>query len=117
MNIWTGMGRLTKSPELRYTGNGKAVTNFTLAIDRRFNSDKTDFIKVTVWGKQAENVCQYLDKGCRTMVSGELNIDKKEDKYYTSINADEVKFIDFKDSGEKQEAEMPDDSEFDDLPF
>ena len=108
MNKCILSGRLVREPELRYTSNGKAVSNFTLAVERRFNKDKTDFIKITAWGKQAENVCKYLDKGCRAIVSGELNIDKKEDKYYTSVNADEVKFIDFK-SDKSEEEEVPND--------
>ena len=117
MNKWTGMGRLVREPELRYTPNGKAVANFTLAIDRRFNKDKTDFIQITAWGKQAESVCNYLDKGCRAIVAGELNIDKKEDKYYTSVNADEVKFIDFKNDKENQEEDQQVDEDDFDVPF
>jgi single-strand DNA-binding protein len=49
------IGRLTRDPELRYTPNGKAVCSFTLAINRKFKREETDFIDVVVWNTLAEN--------------------------------------------------------------
>jgi single-strand DNA-binding protein len=48
------VGRLTRDPELRYTTNGTAVASFSLAINRRFNREETDFIDVVAWRQQAE---------------------------------------------------------------
>lgn len=65
-------GRLTAKPELNYTQSQMAVTKFTIAVDR-FSKDKgADFIRITVFGKQAENVCRYMDKGRMIAVEGSL---------------------------------------------
>jgi single-strand DNA-binding protein len=73
MNKVILIGRFTKKPELQYTPQSQtAVTKFTLAVDR-FSKDKgADFIRVTVFGKQAENVCRYMDKGRMIAVEGSL---------------------------------------------
>ncbi|MBQ1295100.1 MAG: single-stranded DNA-binding protein [Clostridiales bacterium] len=65
-------GRLTAKPELNYTQSQMVVTKFTIAVDR-FSKDKgADFIRVTVFGRQAENVCRYMDKGRMIAVEGSL---------------------------------------------
>lgn len=59
------VGRLTKDPELRYTPNGIAVCNFTIAVNRTFKQDgqqQADFIQIQVWRKQAEDAATYLKK-------------------------------------------------------
>lgn len=72
------IGRLTRDPEMRYTTTGKAVTNFTLAVDRGWSSPsgekETDFIDIVVWDKQAETVANYLKKGRLAGVEGRLQI-------------------------------------------
>ncbi|GJL52740.1 MAG: hypothetical protein NPIRA01_39670 [Nitrospirales bacterium] len=69
-------GRLVKQPELRYTQSGTPVTNIRLAIDGLPNKGsgegRTDFIPMTVWGKQAEHVCQYCVQGQVITVEGHL---------------------------------------------
>ena len=77
------IGRLTKDPEMRRTGNGVAVTSFTIACDRDFgqNGEKeTDFIDVTAWRNTAEFVSKYFTKGRMAVVSGRLQIRKWKDK-------------------------------------
>jgi single-strand DNA-binding protein len=69
LNICAFTGRLARDPELKYTANGKAVCNFTLAVGRRVR-DEADFIDFVVWEKQAEAFSQYLKKGVRVAVSG-----------------------------------------------
>ena len=72
MNKVILIGRLTAKPELNYTQSQMAVTKFTIAVDR-FSKDKgADFIRVTVFGRQAENVCRYMDKGRMIAVEGSL---------------------------------------------
>lgn len=79
------MGRLTKDPELRRTGNGTAVTSFTLAVDRDF-ADKqsgereTDFIECVAWKNTAEFVSKHFSKGRMAVVSGRLQIREWTDK-------------------------------------
>ncbi len=83
LNHITIMGRLTKNPEMRRTGSGKAVTSFTLAVDRDFTTGgekETDFIECVAWGNTAEFVNTYFSKGRMAVVSGRLQIRKWQDK-------------------------------------
>ncbi len=79
------IGNLTRDPELRYTPNGQAVAGFTVAVNRRYKNnmtgetvEKTDFIPVEVWRKQAESCKQYLAKGSSVYVEGRLQTDSWE---------------------------------------
>ena len=66
-------GRLTAKPELQYTPNTQtAVTKITIAVDRQTKDGGADFIRVTVFGRQAENVCRYMDKGRMIAVEGSI---------------------------------------------
>lgn len=72
------MGRLTRSPELRYAPNGTPVAKMGLASNRRFKQgdelkEEVLFVDVAVFGKQAENVSQYLVKGSGVLVEGRLS--------------------------------------------
>ena len=107
MNKVVLIGRLTKDPELRFTpGNGTAVTNFTIAVDRRFSKEgqkEADFIPVVVWGKQAESTANYMSKGKLIGVSGRIQTRNYEAKdgtrrYVTEVIAEEVQFLEW---GEK----------------
>ncbi len=72
------MGRLTRDPELRRTGNGTAVTSFSLAVDRDFKSQtgekETDFIDIVAWRGTAEFVSKYFTKGRMAVVEGRLQL-------------------------------------------
>lgn len=100
------VGRLTKDPELRYTPNGIAVTNFTLAVNRSFKQDgeqQADFINCQVWRKQAENTANYLRKGSLAGVEGRIqtrSYDNQEGKrvYITEVVADSVQFLEPKNA-------------------
>ena len=71
-------GRLCKDPELRRTGNGTAVTSFSLAVDRDFKSQsgekETDFIDIVAWRSTAEFVSKYFSKGRMAVVEGRIQI-------------------------------------------
>lgn len=77
-------GRLCKDPELRRTGNGTAVTSFSLAVDRDFKSQsgekETDFIDIVVWRSTAEFVSKYFTKGRMAVVEGRIQIRDWTDK-------------------------------------
>lgn len=97
------MGRMTKDPELKKTPNGVSVTSFTLAVDRDYEKDTTDFIDVVAWRNTAEFVSKYLGKGRMAVASGRLQIRKWTDKdgnerRTAEINADNVYFGDSKKS-------------------
>lgn len=74
------MGRLTRDPEMRMTQSGKTVTSFSLAVERDFQKDTTDFINIVAWNKTAEFVNSYFTKGQLVAVSGSLQIRSWEDR-------------------------------------
>lgn len=107
MNRVVLVGRLTKDPELRYTPNGVAVANFTLAVNRTFTNQQgereADFIRITVWRRQAENVANYLQKGSMAGVDGRIqtrNYENNEGRrvFVTDVVAENVQFLEPKGS-------------------
>ena len=83
LNCITIMGRLTRDPELRRTGNGIAVASFTVAVDRDFAKDgkkETDFIDCVAWRQTGEFASKYFKKGSMIVVSGRLQIRNWNDK-------------------------------------
>ena len=71
------IGRLTRDPELRYTGSGTPVANFSIAVNSGFgksDDNKVDFINIVAWNKTAELCNQYLEKGKQVMIEGRLQI-------------------------------------------
>ena len=147
MNKWNGIGRLTSKPELRYTNSNIGYSRFTIAVNRPKQKEKeqeTDFIDCVAWRGQAENLCNYQDKGNLIAVEGSLRKESYQDKDGNKrkgfdIVADNVHFAEpkrdsYKDSFEgrdippaREESEIPysngDVSDFevtvsdDDLPF
>ena len=83
LNLIAIQGRITKDIELRYTNSGKAVTSFTLAVDRDrkdANGNRgVDFIDCTVWEKGAEFAAQYFGKGSQAVVDGRLQFREWKD--------------------------------------
>ncbi|MBP3461636.1 MAG: single-stranded DNA-binding protein [Bacilli bacterium] len=105
MNRVMLIGRLTAKPELRYTGSNVPFSRFTVAVNRTFNNNngerETDFINCIIWRKQAENVCNYLDKGSLVSVEGRIQTGSYDDKdgnkrYTTDVVADSVQFLESK---------------------
>ena len=102
------MGRLTRDPELRRTGNGTAVTSFSLAVDRDFKSQtgekETDFIDIVAWRGTAEFVSKYFTKGRMAVVEGRLQLrdwtDRDGNKRRSAeVVADNVYFGDSRPAG------------------
>jgi len=102
------IGRLTKDPELRYTPNGVAVTNFTLAVERNFKNaqgeKETDFFSCSVFKQLAELCANYLAKGKLASVDGRIQIRTYNDKdgqkhWVTEIIGESVQFLSPKDGG------------------
>lgn len=73
-------GRLTANPELRRTNSGKAVTSFTIAVDRSFTKGEADFFDCVAWDKKGEFVSNHFTKGKMILVSGRLQKRKWTDK-------------------------------------
>lgn len=83
LNTITIMGRLTRDPELRRTGNGIAVASFSVAVDRDFAQDgkkETDFIDCVAWRQTGEFVSKFFTKGKMIVVKGRLQIRSWKDK-------------------------------------
>lgn len=76
-NTITVAGNITKDPELRFTGGGRAVASFGIAVARRYQvnnewQEQTSFFNVVAWGSLGENAAASLAKGTRVMVTGRL---------------------------------------------
>lgn len=105
MNRVVLIGRLTAKPELRYTGSNVPFARFSLAVNRNFTSAsgerETDFINIVIWRKQAENVCNYLDKGSLVSIEGRIQTGSYDaqdgtKRYTTDVVADSVEFLESK---------------------
>ena len=101
------IGRLTRDPELRYTGNNTAVASFALAVQRNFANQQgereADFFNITVWRKQAENVKNYLSQGSQVAIEGRIQTrsydgNDGQKRYVTEVVADNVEFLGSKNS-------------------
>ena len=133
------VGNLGAKPELRRTSGGQAVAELRVATSRRYTGkdgatkEETEWHRVVVWGKQAEQCEQYLDKGRQVFVEGRLQTRQWEDKtgnkrYTTEVVAQQVQFLGGRGGGggggRGGEPPAPDDidapaSDFgnDDIPF
>jgi single-strand DNA-binding protein len=79
MNTVILLGNLGATPVLRHVGSGKAVLNFTMAVDKRHRQgdrqvDTTNWIDCTCWGATAVHHAKFLTKGAKILVKGELNV-------------------------------------------
>lgn len=110
------IGRLTRDPELRYTGSNTAVASFTLAVNRNFTNQagerEADFINIVVWRKQAENVKNYLSQGSQVAVDGRIQTRSYDDnegnkRYVTEVVADNVEFLGSKNSNISNQNSTP----------
>lgn len=100
MNKVVLVGRLTRDPELRFAaGSGTAVSRFTVAVNRQFKRDETDFINCVAFGKTAETISQYFTKGKQIAVSGSIRTGSYDaqdgtKRYTTDVAVDTFDFID-----------------------
>lgn len=108
MNQITLIGNIVKDPELKYAQNGTAVVKFTVATNRRFDKDKSDFHNCVAFKKTAEFVSSYLHKGDKVAVVGEYqnNNWKGQDgktNYSMQIVVDHVESLTYRKKEEKQQ--------------
>lgn len=119
-------GHLTRDPELRFLNSGACVCDFGIATNRSWTGadgnkrDEVCFVDVSVWGKQAERVAEFLKKGAPAFIEGRLDFDQwekdgqKRSKH--RVTADRVIFLDRK-PGAQQEATPAPQTIDDDVPF
>ncbi len=103
-NKITVVGNLGRDPELRYTPQGNAVCNFSMATNekRRDKSgefqDVTTWFRITLWGKQAENASKFLTKGSSVYIEGRLRVEEWSDRdgknrYTLDVHATDMQFL------------------------
>lgn len=114
------VGRLGNDPEIRYTQQGVAVTNFNIATSENWvdkggqKQERTEWHRIVVWGKIAEVCSQYLAKGRQVFIEGRLQTRQWEDKegskrYTTEVVASTVQFLDRSSSDPKMATMSADD--------
>ena len=117
MNKVILMGRLTRDPEVRYSGgdNATAVARYSLAVDRRFKRDNepsADFINCVGFGKTAEFAEKYFRKGMRICVVGRIQTGSYTNRdgqkvYTTGVVVEEQEFAESKGASENNGADRP----------
>ena len=130
------IGRLGKEPELKYTQSGMPIANMTIATSESYKDrdgqrqERTEWHRVTVFDKAAENCGKFLAKGSLVFVEGKLQTRKYQDnsgqdRYVTEIRAERVQFLERRQEGEQTERQQPrqqrqdwrDEPPTDELPF
>lgn len=108
MNKVLTIGRLTRDPETQSTNSGIKYTRFTIAVDRQFSDDQTDFIPVVAWRNQAEFVEKYIRKGALISVEGRFtsstyqNADGNNITRY-EVTADRVESLETRSQSESRQ--------------
>ncbi|MEB5649031.1 single-stranded DNA-binding protein [Mammaliicoccus sciuri] len=114
MNTAILIGNITNDLEVRPAGQSN-VLKFGLGVRGNFKKDETNFIQVEAWGKNAENIAKYFEKGSKILIQGELKQNRFEDKDGNKrekvyVNVDKFEFLDSKGSNQgqpKQQANDP----------
>lgn len=112
MNKWIGIGRIVKKPELSTSQSGNSYTRFSVAVDRPTKSGEADFINLIAWGREAENICKYMDKGRQIAIEGRIQTGSYEKNgqrvYTTDVVIDHSEFL-----GKREErSEEPNEYDF-----
>ena len=113
------IGNLTRDPELRYIPNGQAVTTFTIACNRTYNSkagekkEEVAFIRIVTWARRAEICNEYLKKGQPVFVEGRIQTRSWDGpdgtkRYATEVLAENVQFLSSRPgSGKGEGSDVP----------
>jgi single-strand DNA-binding protein len=123
------IGNLGRDPEMRYTPSGSPVTNFSMAVSRRWRSregedrEETEWFTVECWDKLAETANEYLAKGKQAYIEGRLKTDSWDDretgekKYRTKVIATSLVLLGGRGDGQMPDRSAPESPEFDNMPF
>lgn len=110
LNRWQGIGRLGQDPESKATPNGQTVVNFSMACQDDYKDksgekvERTEWVRVVMWGQSAEIFAKYATKGSKVYVEGKLTTRKWQDtngndKYTTEVTASGFEFLGGKNDG------------------
>lgn len=90
MNNVILIGRITAKPELNFTKDQMAITKFTIAVDRQSKDKGADFIRVTAFGRRAETICRYMDKGRQIAIQGRIQTGSYKDNDGKTIYTQDI---------------------------
>ncbi len=123
----TLVGNVGKDPEITYTPQGIPVCKFTVAVNKvtgkgENRKEKTTWFRVTVWRERAEIAAQYVKKGMKVLVTGEIDVSVYTNKQgqpaaTLELTASDVKFLDKVSSGSAEGATAPAEEQTADIPF
>ena len=113
INTFTFIGNLGTAPELSYTATGTAIAKFPMALTRHYqggdgqNAEKTSWVNITAWGRQAENVAKFLDKGSKVGVKGYVDQNTwtgkdGQKKYAINFVSENIQFLSTKSQNQGQ---------------
>lgn len=107
------VGRLTRDPELRKTQTGRSVLSFSIAVNRKFQSQEqaADFINCVAWNQTADFLARYATKGALVGVEGRIQTRNYEDKtgnrvYVTEVVCDSVQLLESRAEAERRQAQQ-----------
>ena len=122
VNTVSIIGRMTKSPQLKYLTEGRMQTSFVVAVSKGYKNDEANFVLCTIWGKLAETTAKYCGKGSLVGITGRLNTRSYEKEegtrvYVTEVVVEDIRFLATKkrndeEEREQQEKKMESDFEF-----
>ena len=114
LNLCQFIGHLGADPEVKYLQDGTAVTNINIACSERWKDkqtgeqkERTEWVRASSFGKQAEVIGQYFKKGSQIYISGQMQTRKYQaadgtDRYSTDIRIGQFQFLDKKDDSQQQ---------------
>jgi single-strand DNA-binding protein len=129
VNKFIGIGNLGKDPEMRFMPDGKAVTNFSIAISEKYKDksgeakEVTEWVNVAFFGKLAEIAGEYLKKGSKVYIEGKMKTEKYSkdgvDRYTTKIIGEKMEMLSSKgETADTPKAKLVETFEMDDeIPF
>ena len=122
------VGNLTRDPELKYLGSGTAVTNFSVAVNRKWKKDgvekeEVSFIDCTAWARTAEGIAEHFEKGKPILVEGHLKQESWDDaqtgakRSKLKVVVEAFQFVGGKRSDSESGGDTPAQSGPEDVPF
>lgn len=122
LNVVALQGNLTRDAELKHTNSGTAICEFSLAVNNWFGKDHASFFNVTIFGKQAESVQQYLMKGKPVEITGKVKQERWTDQNGNNrskvvIIADKVHLLSSGETKGQNKEPDTDNPDIDDIDF
>ena len=125
MNNFNAIGRVGKDAVIRHTTGGKAVTGWSLAVDKGWGDNKqTIWLDCSLWGERGQKLADHITKGAQIGVTGEIGTREHDGKTYLTLDVRDVTLVGGKPQAKRQERSAPeqtdgheDDFASDDIPF